>query len=502
MSDNDFEDEDMASSISSSPTIPDENIDFNFVYALHTFLATVEGQATCQKGDTLVLLDDTNSYWWLVRNIKDQSIGYLPAEHIETPPERLARYNKHRNVGEGASHLDDITQPPPKPSKFSLRRNRKASKGVVFAAPTVVVYDVYYDTDEERELEEAEAAQARDLHAQQVMQGTTIRKVTEGNVDEEENVLGRDLAFNNPTKKVSLTPDYARDRPNTGTTDTADTGRPSHNSNGSQGSISSVRSLLSDSSSKLESPKDKKKKNVFGGLFKKKAKKDTQTDTLERTASGGSIQSNTPKLTEPASKVTKVISEPRLLGSLEQTGAAQHVSTSVTKKDTQPQSQRAVEDTMAEHKLSNDFALPAGVQEMRSSKLMSVDPVTAEFIEEPRHRGAVDEMEMLTTQQGSSRRSSQVPIISDAALKSHVQDEKFYKTFMLIIQDDARKQLAKQSQRQLPPTINAHFEPVEAKLNTMLKVKRSTFFDLTNNRISTASSYDRPQLPKPRSSAL
>lgn len=25
-------------------------------------------------------------------------IGYLPAEHIETPTERLARLNKHRNI--------------------------------------------------------------------------------------------------------------------------------------------------------------------------------------------------------------------------------------------------------------------------------------------------------------------------------------------------------------------------------------------------------------------
>lgn len=64
----------------------------------------------------MVLLDDSNSYWWLVRIVKDQSIGtvdtaildcdsradfglgYLPAEHIETPSERLARLNKHRNV--------------------------------------------------------------------------------------------------------------------------------------------------------------------------------------------------------------------------------------------------------------------------------------------------------------------------------------------------------------------------------------------------------------------
>jgi len=52
-----------------------EDIDFEFVYALHTFVATVEGQANCTKGDTMVLLDDSNSYWWLVRVVKDGSIG-------------------------------------------------------------------------------------------------------------------------------------------------------------------------------------------------------------------------------------------------------------------------------------------------------------------------------------------------------------------------------------------------------------------------------------------
>lgn len=52
-----------------------EDIDFEFVYALHTFVATVDGQANATKGDTMVLLDDSNSYWWLVRVVKDGSIG-------------------------------------------------------------------------------------------------------------------------------------------------------------------------------------------------------------------------------------------------------------------------------------------------------------------------------------------------------------------------------------------------------------------------------------------
>ena len=99
-----------------------EDIDFEFVYALHNFVATVEGQANAAKGDTMVLLDDSNTYWWLVRIVKDGSIGmschdihetggyshcagYLPAEHIETPTERLARLNKHRNVDVCATRL-------------------------------------------------------------------------------------------------------------------------------------------------------------------------------------------------------------------------------------------------------------------------------------------------------------------------------------------------------------------------------------------------------------
>ena len=56
-----------------------EDIDFEFVYALHTFVATVEGQANATKGDTMVLLDDSNSYWWLVRVVKDNSIGRHPS---------------------------------------------------------------------------------------------------------------------------------------------------------------------------------------------------------------------------------------------------------------------------------------------------------------------------------------------------------------------------------------------------------------------------------------
>jgi SH3 domain len=47
------------------------------MYAFHSFVATVEGQANATKGDMLVLLDDSNSYWWLVRVVKDNTVGTL-----------------------------------------------------------------------------------------------------------------------------------------------------------------------------------------------------------------------------------------------------------------------------------------------------------------------------------------------------------------------------------------------------------------------------------------
>ncbi|KAK4331458.1 hypothetical protein RTBOTA2_000925 [Rhodotorula toruloides] len=182
-------------SLSSSPSIPDEDIDFGLVYALHTFLATVDGQASVVKGDKLLLLDDSNSYWWLVRVLKTQAIGYIPAENIETPWERLARLNKHRNVDlTSATQQDVITGPtsssartrfisriPPSqqpnphesrhpfakgvpaspshkdhprnisPPPFAGRPGSSKAKTVGFAAPTYYAHSATGMTDEEGE---------------------------------------------------------------------------------------------------------------------------------------------------------------------------------------------------------------------------------------------------------------------------------------------------------------------------------------------------------------
>lgn len=93
-----IEDDEIEDDDDSQLSVPDEAIDFHLVYSLRKFVATTEGQANVKKGESMFLIDDTNSYWWLVRVLATQDIGYIPAENIETPIERLARLNKHRNV--------------------------------------------------------------------------------------------------------------------------------------------------------------------------------------------------------------------------------------------------------------------------------------------------------------------------------------------------------------------------------------------------------------------
>ncbi|CCF35315.1 SH3 domain-containing protein [Colletotrichum higginsianum] len=178
-----------------------EDIDFEFVYALHTFVATVEGQANATKGDTMVLLDDSNSYWWLVRVVKDSSIGYLPAEHIETPTERLARLNKHRNIDVVApsteemnlSDLDQLSatmlgdQAGEKSKSTFKTALRKKKKTVAFAAPTFVDYSDYDYSSDEEDVDELLSQQqgAQQQQQQQQQQQSTAQQSSEEKMDDD-----------------------------------------------------------------------------------------------------------------------------------------------------------------------------------------------------------------------------------------------------------------------------------------------------------------------------
>src|SRR5690606_28890366 len=81
------------------------------------------------------------------------SLGYLPAEHIETPTERLARLNKHRNIDLCQSQLSDVadTEKPRGALDNIFGRGRKKPKNVVFTSPfstTVEYYEVESSEDE------------------------------------------------------------------------------------------------------------------------------------------------------------------------------------------------------------------------------------------------------------------------------------------------------------------------------------------------------------------
>ncbi|KAK4233698.1 hypothetical protein C8A03DRAFT_19267 [Achaetomium macrosporum] len=122
-----------------------EDIDFDFVYALHTFVATVEGQANATKGDTMVLLDDSNSYWWLL----------------------------------SMTMLTDQVDKARDPNPIRSAMKRRKAKTVQFAAPTYVDYsEAEYSTEEED-------AEAELFTTQQQQQGQQTQQTQQSASDVE-----------------------------------------------------------------------------------------------------------------------------------------------------------------------------------------------------------------------------------------------------------------------------------------------------------------------------
>ncbi|RDW76599.1 uncharacterized protein DSM5745_06591 [Aspergillus mulundensis] len=317
--DDDLLDDDLMDKISSSPSIDDDDINFEFVYALHNFVATVDGQANASKGDNMVLLDDSNSYWWLVRIVKDGSIGYLPAEHIETPTERLARLNKHRNVDLSASMLGDNLEKSKNPLKKAMRRRN--AKTVTFTSPTYIeASDNDYSTEEEdddddvsftdeyaqQEYEQQEeqnedivveplrpkskgveesqnaekeptaASPEKQRSSQEIFeQEDPISPTSELNVSRSRNgtLRNTDSFFKDDTaetKKISLTPNLLRDE--------AASGEPRE----TRISLEALDKLQPDEKKDDKKKKDKKS-GMLSGLFKRKDKKSKSGDDEEST---------------------------------------------------------------------------------------------------------------------------------------------------------------------------------------------------------------------------
>jgi hypothetical protein len=120
--------------------LTEEEIDLSVVCAMHTFVATLEGQVAVVRNEPLVLLDDTNSYWWLVKPLRSNSIGYIPAEIVETPNERIARVNRQKNLEQALFRSEDIAGAP---SKSSVMRATPQTNSVHFPRKLCAGYFEY-----------------------------------------------------------------------------------------------------------------------------------------------------------------------------------------------------------------------------------------------------------------------------------------------------------------------------------------------------------------------
>ncbi|KAF2264819.1 hypothetical protein CC78DRAFT_553334 [Lojkania enalia] len=319
-----------------------EDIDFEFVYALHTFVATVEGQANATKGDTMVLLDDS----------------YLPAEHIETPTERLARLNKHRNIDLSATMLGDTAEKSKNPLKKAMRRRN--AKTVQFTTPTYIeASDYEYSSDEDSgELfggadpnqvqtqaqtqsatEKAEPDQDEDLKVQPLKVSGSKKETKQSASDVEpsrdpsndstdsngEKTRTSDEMFDRPldqkksrngtlrntdsffkddnaeTRKITLTPNLLRDDSSTSTTGSRERG-PSLESLEKNGFADKVKD---------DKKKKEKKPGMLSGLFKRKEKKPKSNGSLESFDSDAEKQSEEYGRASPQAKGSDEVSSER-----------------------------------------------------------------------------------------------------------------------------------------------------------------------------------------------
>ncbi|GMG56364.1 unnamed protein product [Ambrosiozyma monospora] len=81
----------------SPPSSPPRELDPNKLYALYDFSGPDPSHLELQKDASVVLLNDSDAYWWLVKRLQDGVVGFAPAEILETYRERLARLNCWKN---------------------------------------------------------------------------------------------------------------------------------------------------------------------------------------------------------------------------------------------------------------------------------------------------------------------------------------------------------------------------------------------------------------------
>lgn len=88
------------------PLPPPQELDPDKLYALYEFNGPDSSHCQLKQDEACILLNDQDSYWWLVKRCSDNKIGFAPAEILETFPERLARLNCWKNENMSSRSLD------------------------------------------------------------------------------------------------------------------------------------------------------------------------------------------------------------------------------------------------------------------------------------------------------------------------------------------------------------------------------------------------------------
>lgn len=272
-------------------------------------------------------------------------LGYLPAEHIETPTERLARLNKHRNIDLSATMLGDTAEKTKNPLKKAIRRRN--AKTVQFAPPTYVEasdYDYSSDEGDSEELfggvdptqsqaqqhaadDRVESEQDDGLKVQPLKVNGARKDDRDGDLSAEDSVDRQrtsDEIFEKPmdpevsrngtvrntdsffkdenteTRKITLTPNLLRDDSSTSTTGSRERG-PSLESLEKNGFADKVKD---------DKKKKEKKPGMLSGLFKRKDKK-TKDGSSDWTESENGKQSDEFGRSSPQSKPSDDLSSER-----------------------------------------------------------------------------------------------------------------------------------------------------------------------------------------------
>lgn len=354
----------------------------------------------------------------------------------------------------GAYLATDPVASVAKSSKFARLKTRKSAKAVAFGSPKVIEYDTYF-SDSESESDYLGLAGENDRHNQAAVSEPLVQSIeVEDTVIEDSYAKNQFARENQDVRKYTLTP-----TPAAGSDTTLRTRQSSitihdtklspsgaiklHAQKDSQGSHYSEMSTIS--SVDEHETKDKKKKGVFSGLFKKRSKKEKH-NTIESVSTESVIHSSQPV-------------------------------------------QNSVDPTLGQlHVSSPNLELPMGVQEMRSSVLMNIDPVTAEMIEEPAHRGPVDEVEMMHAQRISKSPAQVEPNSpmeplgwNDAAIACYLSaDTPIHGNLILMVKQQAKLEIAKNRNKPADMKITA-FDDLDTRLGSMMKVS-SCLYAMQNQR--------------------